>query len=68
MVTLAVTCGAALYEALPAWLAVKLHMPAETILAVLPETVHTPGVSEPNTTGLLDAPPVALRGKVAPAL
>jgi hypothetical protein len=30
------------------------HVPALTVVAVLPETVHTPGVSEVNDTASFD--------------
>src|SRR5262245_56592553 len=37
-----------------------MHEPIATICAVVPVTVHTVGVSELNSTGRPDPPPVAL--------
>ena len=37
-------------------------------MTVLPLTVQTPGVAEVNTTGLPDAPPVAVTVPVPPTL
>ena len=36
-----------------------VHVPADTMLTVLPETVQTPVVVEAKVTALPDAPPVA---------
>ena len=41
-----------------------VHVPADTMLTVLPETVHTAKVVEANATALPDAPPVAETAKV----
>jgi hypothetical protein len=40
-------------------------MPTANTVAVVPVTVHVVGVVEENTTGLPDAPPVALSAIVA---
>lgn len=42
-----------------------MQVPAETMLTVLPETVHTPDVVDAKTTALPEAPPVAERPNVA---
>ena len=43
--------GAGAYTPLPAWVACKVQVPAVSRVAVLPDTVHTAGVSEPKLTG-----------------
>ena len=57
--TLAGACGAAAKVALPAWLAVRLQVPAVSIVTVAFDTVQTAGVVLAKTTGLPEAPPVA---------
>ena len=49
----------------PVWFAVIEQVPAATIVAVLPVTVHTDGLLDVKTIGLPDAPPVAERATVA---
>jgi len=62
-----VTCGAALKLELPAWFASITQAPTPVKLTVapsIPDTLHTPCPlvgSTVNTTGLPEAPPVALR-------
>jgi hypothetical protein len=56
------TCGAAMYWALPAWLASMTQLPAALKVTVLPDTVHTLAPLDEateNTTGLPEPPPVA---------
>ena len=56
------TCGAAVYWALPAWLASMTQLPAALKVTVLPDTVHTLAPLDEateNTTGLPEPPPVA---------
>jgi hypothetical protein len=52
--TLPVTCGAGLLLPSPAWFAVRLQVPTETIVTMGPLAVQTPGVSEPKVTGRPD--------------
>ena len=39
-----------------------VHVPNPTIVALVPDTVHTDGVMEVKVTGLPLAPPVATNG------
>ena len=50
----------------PAWLAVTEQVPTATIVAVLPETVHTDGLLDVKTIGLPEALPVAFSVTVPP--
>src|SRR5215475_9673860 len=61
------TSRAAAKSALPPWAAVIVQMPGATVTTVVPDTVHTAGVSEVNDTG---SPEVADAAKVTgvPAL
>ena len=45
---------AAAYRSLPAWLAMMVQVPPLMAVALLPETVQTPGVSEVNDTASFD--------------
>jgi hypothetical protein len=66
MVKLRETCGAALYDALPAWSAAMVHVPIARIVIVapfVPVAVQFDAVSELNVTGLPDPPPVAVAVK-----
>ena len=65
------TCGAAVYRALPAWLASMTQLPAAVKVTEVPDTVHTPGPPEEsteNTTGLPEPPPVAGNSAEPPAI
>jgi hypothetical protein len=56
------TWGAAVYLALPAWLASTTQLPAAAYVTVVPDTRHTPGplaASTENRTGLPEPPPAA---------
>ena len=73
MVTVIVrwTCGAAMYWALPAWLASMTQLPTAPKVTVLPDTVHTLAPLDEateNTTGLPEPPPVADRCAEPPAI
>jgi len=49
-------------------LAVRLQVPAATLVTVEPATVQILAVVDANTTGLPDPPPVAVNAKVPPVL
>jgi hypothetical protein len=66
MTTVRCTSGAAAKVALPAWLAVSKQLPTDSTLTVDPETVQIEVEFDPNTTGLVEPPPVAVRLNVAP--
>jgi hypothetical protein len=56
------TCGAAMYWALPAWLASITQLPTAPKVTVFPDREHTPGPLDEateKTTGLPEPPPVA---------
>ena len=58
------TWGAAVYRALPAWLASIVQVPDALKVTEAPDTAHTPGPlpgSTENLTGLPEPPPVADR-------
>ena len=66
IIIVATTCGAAEKPAPPAWLAVRLHVPTPTKVTVAPIKVQTlAGLVLPNTTGLPEPPPVAVKPKGA---
>ena len=43
----------------PAWSATSMHAPADSMVTVLPLTVHTDEELLENTTGLVEGPPEA---------
>ena len=49
-------------------MAVRVHVPTATLVTVEPDTVQIVAVVDANTTGLPDAPPVAVNAKVVPPL
>lgn len=67
-VKLRVTVAAAAKVALPAWLAVKVQVPVDTKVKLLPLTVHTPGVVEASATAKFEVELATSAGAAVPSV